>query len=87
MKGRAGIFKTKYYGQFDFPFDWLSEKEAKKMQHLVIVPVSCPCCRNGRLFDIDVHTEGNVQIKCPMCRSIVSVVLHNKTIHTERIGA
>ena len=31
--------------------------------------------RNGvkRLFDIDLHTEGNIQIKCPKCRSIVKV--------------
>ncbi len=57
------------------------------MQNIGIVPVSCPCCRNGRLFDIDMQTEGSMQIKCPICRSIVRIVLHNKTIHTERIGA
>ena len=53
----------------------------------VIVPVSCPCCRNSRLFDIDLQTEGHLQIKCPMCRAIVKIIVHDKIIHTEQIGA
>ena len=55
--------------------------------HNVIAPVSCPCCRNSRLFDIDLETEGHLQIKCPMCRAIVKIIVHDKIIHTEQIGA
>ena len=43
------------------------------MQKVDIIPVACPTCKNKRLFDIDLHTEGNIQIKCPKCRSIVRV--------------
>lgn len=31
-------------------------------------------------------TEGNIQIKCPKCRSIVKVKMHKQEIHTEQIG-
>ena len=43
---------------------------------------------NGKYkpFDIDLHTEGNIQIKCPKCRSIVKVKMHKQEIHTEQIG-
>ena len=53
------------------------------MQKVDIIPVACP---NKRLFDIDLHTEGNIQIKCPKCRSIVKVKMHRQEIHTEQIG-
>lgn len=56
------------------------------MQRVDIVPVECPTCRNRRLFDIDLHTEGTIQIKCPRCRSIVKVRAHRQEIHTEQIG-
>lgn len=46
------------------------------MQKVDIIPVACPTCKNKRLFDIDLHTEGNIQIKCPKCRSIVRVKMH-----------
>lgn len=51
------------------------------MQKVDIIPVACPTCKNKRLFDIDLHTEGNIQIKCPKCRSIVKVKMHKQEIH------
>ena len=69
---------------FDFPFSWLSAEA--NMQKVDIIPVACPTCKNKRLFDIDLHTEGNIQIKCPKCRSIVRVKMHRQEIHTEQIG-
>lgn len=68
---------------FDFPFSWLSAEGKVKAD---IIPVACPTCKNKRLFDIDLHTEGNIQIKCPKCRSIVRVKMHRQEIHTEQIG-
>lgn len=56
------------------------------MKKIVSTPVSCPCC-NKRLFDVDISTEGKVQIKCNICRSIVNVYVHKMVIHTEQIGA
>lgn len=56
------------------------------MQKVDIIPVACPTCKNKRLFDIDLHIEGNIQIKCPKCRSIVRVKMHRQEIHTEQIG-
>lgn len=56
------------------------------MQKVDIIPVACPTCKNKRLFDIDLHTEGNIQIKCPKCRSIVRVKMQRQEIHTEQIG-
>ena len=50
-----------------------------------ILKVSCPCCKNGRLFDVLPDTEGTIQIKCPCCRKIIQISLHNKKIRTERI--
>ena len=44
-----------------------------------ILKVSCPCCKNGRLFDVLPDTEGTIKI--------IQISLHNKKIRTERIGA
>jgi len=58
-----------------------------------VIHVACPCCRNKRLFDLMPGAIGIIQIKCPICRGVVAVSLHNygkegKTkIHTEQIGA
>ena len=52
-----------------------------------ILKVSCPCCKNGRLFDVMPDTEGVIQFKCPCCKRIIQISLHNKEIRTERIGA
>ena len=52
-----------------------------------IIHVGCPCCKNKRLFDVDTKTEGMISIKCPVCKAVVTIVLHNKKIRTERIGA
>lgn len=52
-----------------------------------ILKVSCPCCKNRRLFDVLQDTEGIIQIKCPCCKRIIQISLHNKEIRTERIGA
>ena len=51
------------------------------------VHVACPCCKNKRLFDADPETEGIIKIKCPICKAVVAVSFHKKTIRTERIGA
>lgn len=51
------------------------------------VHVACPCCKNKRLFDADLSTEGIIKIKCPICKGVIVVSFHNKEIWTERIGA
>ena len=51
------------------------------------VHVACPCCKNKRLFDADAETEGIIKIKCPICKAVVAVSFHKKTIRTEQIGA
>ncbi len=56
------------------------------MQKVDIISVACPTCKNKRLFDIDLHTEGNLQIKCPKYEAIVKVIMHRQEIHTEQIG-
>lgn len=53
------------------------------MQKVDIIQVACPTCKNKRLFDSDLHTEGNLQIKC---KAIVKVIMHRQEIHTEQIG-
>lgn len=50
------------------------------------VHVACPCCKNKRLFDVDIHTEGKILIKCPICRGVIKIVLHETLIRTERIA-
>ncbi len=50
------------------------------------VHIACPCCRNKRLFDADLNTEGTILIKCPVCKSVIAVSFHMKKIRTERIG-
>lgn len=50
------------------------------------IKVGCPCCRNGRLLDVEIHTEGKIQIKCPVCRGVIQIILHNTNIRTERIA-
>lgn len=49
------------------------------------IRVPCPCCRNKRLFDADPHTEGNIQIKCPICKSVIEISLHNQKIVAEKM--
>lgn len=56
------------------------------MQKVDIISVACPTCKNKRLFDIDLHTEGNLQIKCPKYEAIVKVIMHRQEIQTEQIG-
>lgn len=51
------------------------------------IHVSCSCCRNKRLFDADLKTEGIIKIKCPICKGVIAVSFHRKEIRTERIGA
>ena len=50
------------------------------------VQVACPCCKNKRLFDVDIYTEGRIQIKCPICRGVIQIILHETRIRTERIA-
>ena len=51
------------------------------------VHVACPCCKNKRLLDVEPDTEGTIMIKCPICKQVVAIKLHNRNIRTERIGA
>jgi len=56
-----------------------------------VIHVACPCCKNKRLFDLLPGATGIVKIKCPLCRGVVAVSLHNynkeEKSHTEQIGA
>lgn len=61
-----------------------SNKET--MVHTDEVHVACPCCKNKRLFDADPMTEGFIKIKCPICKSVIAVSFHHKSICTERIA-
>lgn len=56
------------------------------MMHTDEVHVACPCCKNKRLFDADPMTEGIIKIKCPICKSVIAVSFHHKSICTERIA-
>ena len=52
--------------------------------------VSCPCCKNGRLFDIveeDKPDHGSVDIKCPVCKNVIRITFNKKKIRTEQIDA
>ena len=51
------------------------------------VHVACPCCKNKRLFDADPETEGIIKIKCPICKAVVAVSFHKKTIRTAIRGS
>lgn len=42
-----------------------------------IVHVGCPNC-NKRLFDLEYGSTGNVAIKCPRCRAVISIKLQNE---------
>lgn len=48
------------------------------MEH--VVHVSCPCCKNKRLFDADSATSGMISIKCPICKSMVCISFKNQKI-------
>lgn len=53
------------------------------------IKVSCPCCKNGRLFDVvwDEHPDrGEIDIKCPVCKNVIKIKFENKKIRTEQIG-
>lgn len=41
------------------------------------IHVACPCCKNKRLFDLMRESKGIVYIKCPICKSVVAVSLHD----------
>ncbi len=58
------------------------------------IHVACPCCKNKRLFDLKRGSKGIVSIKCPICKAVVAVSLHDgntynneRTVRTEQIGA
>lgn len=51
------------------------------------VQIFCPCCKNRRLFDADLRTEGIIKIKCPVCKGVIAVSFHSKQVRAERIGA
>ena len=41
------------------------------------IHVACPCCKNKRLFDLLRGSKGIVSIKCPICKAVVAVSLHD----------
>lgn len=45
-----------------------------------LVRVSCPCCKNKRLFDADPATSGIISIKCPICKAVVCVTFKNREV-------
>lgn len=45
-----------------------------------LVHVSCPCCKNKRLFDADLATSGIISIKCPICKAVVCVTFKNRKL-------
>ena len=47
------------------------------------IHVACPCCKNKRLFDLMRGSEGIVSIKCPMCKAVVAVSLHDGRANNE----
>lgn len=60
------------------------------------IHVACPCCKNKRLFDLLRGSKGIVSIKCPICKAVVAVSLHDgrassniiiEENRTEQIGA
>ena len=42
------------------------------------IKVMCPIC-NKRVFDIKQRASGEIQIKCPHCRNVISVELKSKS--------
>ena len=59
------------------------------MEEIIMVEeihVACLCCKNKRLFDADINTEGVIKIKCPICKSVIAVKFHLKKVRTEQIG-
>lgn len=59
-----------------------------------LMHIACPCCKNKRLFDLLPGSTGIVSIKCPICKAVVAISLHDcnavrkqKTCCTEQIGA
>lgn len=49
-----------------------------------LVHVSCPCCKNKRLFDADPATSGIISIKCPTCKAVVCVTFKNRKVTTSK---
>lgn len=45
-----------------------------------LVHVSCPCCKNKRLFDADPATSGIISIKCPICKAVVCFTFKNRKL-------
>ncbi|WP_278321526.1 hypothetical protein [Clostridium beijerinckii] len=41
------------------------------------IKVMCPICKK-RIFDIKRKSAGEIEMKCPHCRKIVSVDLNHK---------
>jgi phage FluMu protein Com len=39
--------------------------------------VMCPIC-NRRVFDIKERASGEIEMKCPHCRNIISIPLNSK---------
>lgn len=40
------------------------------------IKVMCPIC-NKRIFDIKNRASGEIEIKCPHCRNVISVELNS----------
>ena len=50
------------------------------------IPVSCPCCKNKRLFDFVPETTGKINIKCQRCGNVIKVEFNKRKVRTEQIG-
>lgn len=64
----------------------INQNSEKKHSAIDEVHVACPCCKNKRLFDADLTTEGIIKIKCPICKVVIAVSFHHKNIRTEQIA-
>ena len=72
----------------------IRKREAKKSSSLrkqsKLKKVPCPCCRNGRLLDVEEEKQRGyteVDIKCPICRNLIKITITDTEIRTEQIGA
>lgn len=49
-----------------------------------IIHIACPCCNNKRLFDLLAgESIGIINIKCPLCRAVVTISLYNYNRHNK----
>lgn len=62
----------------------------KRSEQMQGKKVSCPCCKNGRLFDVVWEYQpgqGEIDIKCPVCKNVIRITFNKRKIRTEQIDA